>query len=124
MVKNNIDIVSTVNYLEERSDPNIPLFLFSYKIEIKNNAAQSVQLLNRHWEITDGNGSTTMINGKGVIGLQPIISENEKFEYKSFCPLSTEFGMMNGWYEMKSDSGDLFRANIPTLNLFTPSSKN
>ena len=124
MMKNNIDIVSTVNYLKERSDPNIPLFLFSYKIEIKNNAAQSVQLLNRHWEITDGNGSTTMINGKGVIGLQPIIPKNEKFEYKSFCPLSTEFGMMNGWDEMKSDSGYLFRASIPTLNLFTPSSKN
>ena len=67
---------------------------------------------------------TNIVNGKGVIGLQPLISKNEKFAYSSFCPLSTEFGMMNGWYEMKNKSGMIFKVEIPTLNLFTPTSKN
>ena len=120
----NIDISSTVAYLEEKSNSQLPLFMFAYKIEITNHHHGVVQLLNRHWEITDGNGMTNIVNGKGVIGLQPKILKNEKFEYSSFCPLSTEFGMMNGWYEMKDEHGMIFKAEIPTLSLFTPSSKN
>ena len=120
----NIKISSDVNFIKERSNPSTPLYLFSYKIGITNHTDHSIQLLNRHWEITDGNGMTNIVNGKGVVGLQPIISKKEKFEYSSFCPLSTEIGMMNGWYEMKDKHGVLFKVDIPTLNLFTPSSKN
>jgi len=119
-----IDILSNVKYISEKSNPSTPLFLFAYNISIINRTNSSIQLLNRHWEITDGNGITNTVNGKGVVGLQPIISENEKFEYSSFCPLSTEFGMMNGWYEMKDENGLLFKVNIPTINLYNPSSKN
>ena len=119
-----ITILSDVKYIKERSNPSTPLFLFAYNIEIINKSKSSVQLLNRHWEITDGNGMTNIVNGKGVIGMQPLISENEKFEYSSFCPLSTEFGMMEGWYEMKDEHGMLFKINIPTINLYTSSSKN
>jgi ApaG protein len=121
---NIIDITSSIKYLEEQSNPSIPFFMFSYNIEIKNKSNDSVQLLNRHWEIIDGNGTTNIVNGKGVVGLQPLISKNKKFSYSSFCPLSTEFGMMNGWYEMKTDSGMVFKTQIPTINLFTPTSKN
>ena len=119
-----IDILSDVKYIEERSDPSTPIFLFSYNISITNKSNSSVQLLNRHWEITDGNGMTNTVNGKGVIGLQPTILENEKFEYSSFCPLATQFGMMEGWYEMKDEHGLLFKINIPTINLYTPLAKN
>ena len=119
-----INILSKVKYIEERSNPATPLFLFAYNIEITNKSNSSVQLLNRHWKITDGNGMINTVNGKGVVGLQPVISENEKFEYSSFCPLSTEFGMMEGWYEMKDEQGMLFKVNIPTINLYTSSSKN
>ena len=119
-----IDILSDVKYIEERSNPSTPFFLFSYNISITNKSNGSIQLLNRHWEITDGNGMTNTVNGKGVVGLQPIISENEKFEYSSFCPLSTEFGIMDGWYEMEDEHGMMFKVEIPTINLYTPSSKN
>ena len=119
-----IDIVSHVQYIEERSDPSMPIFLFAYNIEITNYSKNSVQLLNRHWKITDGNGNINTVNGKGVIGLQPVIETDETFQYSSFCPIATEFGMMDGWYEMKDEYGMLFKVNIPTLNLFTPSSKN
>jgi len=121
---NSIDITSSIKYLEEQSNPSIPFFMFSYNIEIENKSNDPVQLLNRHWEIIDGNGTTNIVNGKGVVGLQPLISKNKKFTYSSFCPLSTEFGMMSGWYEMKTDSGMVFKAQIPTINLFTPTSKN
>ena len=120
----NIIISSKVEYMEERSAPDIPLFLFSYTIQIKNRTGISIKLLNRHWKITDGNGSINIVNGKGVIGLQPIILHEESFKYTSFCPLPTQLGIMNGWYEMKDENNSLFKIDIPTLNLFTPSSKN
>ena len=119
-----IDIVSEIKYIEERSNPSTPLFLFSYKIEITNRSNASVQLINRHWKITDGNGLINTVSGKGVIGLQPIIEINERFEYSSFCPIATNFGMMDGWYEMKGQNGVHFKVDIPTINLFTPSSVN
>tara|TARA_Y100001970_G_scaffold290432_1_gene424141 strand:+ start:968 stop:1336 length:369 start_codon:yes stop_codon:yes gene_type:complete len=119
-----IEILSDIKYIEEKSDPSTPLFLFAYNISIINKTKSSVQLLNRHWKITDGNGMINTVNGKGVIGLQPIISSNEKFEYSSFCPLSTEFGIMSGWYEMKDEHELLFKVKIPTINLYTPSAKN
>ena len=120
----NIEISSHVIYLKNQSDPNIPIFMFSYNIQVKNKLEETVQLLNRHWKITDGNGVVNIVNGKGVVGLQPVISQNEKFSYSSFCPISTEFGIMDGWYEMKTERGISFKAKIPTINLFTPTSKN
>ena len=120
----NIAISSKVEYIKERSAPDVPLFLFSYTIQISNRTGIAIKLLNRHWEITDGNGLVNIVNGEGVIGLQPIISHEESFEYTSFCPLPTQLGIMNGWYEMKDENKNLFKVDIPTLNLFTPSSKN
>ena len=120
----NVDITSKVEYIKEKSDPSIPLFLFSYNIEIINKTNTEIKLLNRLWEITDGNGCINTVNGKGVVGVQPIILHGKTFKYRSFCPLPTEFGMMNGWYEMKDANNNLFKINIPTLSLFTPSSKN
>ena len=119
-----IEISSDVIYLESQSDPSIPIFMFSYNMEIENNLDDTVQLISRHWEITDGNGIVKTVNGKGVVGLQPQILKNDTFSYSSFCPISTEFGIMNGWYEMKTEKGISFKTKIPTINLFTPTSKN
>ena len=119
-----IDISSIVTYLETQSDPSIPIFMFSYNIEIENKLNDIVQLISRRWEITDGNGTVNTVIGKGVVGLQPKILKNDKFSYSSFCPIPTEFGIMNGLYEMKTDKGGSFKAKIPTINLFTPTSKN
>ena len=64
---NNIDITSSTKYLAQQSNPNVPIFMFSYNIEIENKSDDAVQLLNRHWEIVDGNGMTNIVNGKGVV---------------------------------------------------------
>ena len=43
-------------YHPEYSDPNRPLWFFSYTVEVSNHGAASVQLLSRHWRITDSTG--------------------------------------------------------------------
>ena len=62
-----IEISSTVIFLENQSDPSIPIFIFSYNVEIKNNLDVAIQLISRHWEITDGNGTVKNATCKCVV---------------------------------------------------------
>ncbi|KAG6683701.1 hypothetical protein I3842_12G027000 [Carya illinoinensis] len=88
-------------YIEGRSQPLKGLFFFAYRIRITNNSDRPVQLLRRHWIITDGNGKVENFWGIGVIGEQPVILPRTGFEYSSACPLSTPNGRMEGDFEMK-----------------------
>lgn len=88
-------------YIESRSQPLKGQFFFAYRIRITNNSQRPVQLLRRHWIITDGNGRTENIWGVGVVGEQPVIFPRTGFEYSSACPLSTPNGRMEGDFEMK-----------------------
>jgi ApaG protein len=114
---NNIKIKAISHFIKNRSSPENSIFLFSYDVEIKNNSGSKVQLLSRYWHIQDGDGNVEEVRGPGVIGLQPLIKPNERFEYSSFCPLKTPFGMMSGAYQMKLNSGEIFDAAIPAFSL-------
>ncbi|XWS60743.1 hypothetical protein CRYUN_Cryun07bG0061900 [Craigia yunnanensis] len=45
-------------YIDGRSMPSRGQYFFAYRIRITNNSDRPVQLLRRHWIITDGNGKT------------------------------------------------------------------
>ncbi|KAI7979019.1 Protein ApaG [Camellia lanceoleosa] len=87
--------------IADESQPSERPILFAYRIRITNNSDRPVQLLRRHWIITDANGRTENVWGIGVIGEQPVILPNTGFEYSSACPLSTPSGRMEGDFEMK-----------------------
>jgi len=93
-------------YSQEHSDPARPLWFFLYTITIENMGQHPVQLINRHWEITDGNGRVEHVRGPGVVGKQPLLGPGESFEYTSGCPLPTPFGFMKGEYQMYLPSDD------------------
>ena len=120
----NISINVKSIFLPEYTDSSKPEYFFAYYITISNKCNQSVQLLERHWEITDANGNTKIIDGIGVVGEQPTIRKGEEYRYNSFCPLPTEFGKMFGHYKMKSADGSIFNAEIPGFNLIVPSHLN
>ncbi|XP_047044261.1 uncharacterized protein LOC124648568 [Lolium rigidum] len=88
-------------YIENRSQPLKGKFFFAYRIRITNNSQRAVQLLRRHWIVTDANGRTENIWGVGVVGEQPVIFPKTGFEYSSACPLNTPNGRMEGDFEMK-----------------------
>lgn len=97
----------------EHSDAKKPLWFFVYTVKITNEGDRTVQLLHRHWEITDGNGHVEHVRGPGVIGEQPTLSPGQSFEYTSGCPLPTRFGFMKGEYQMvEVDSGEMFEAEV------------
>ncbi|QHS10700.1 Co2+/Mg2+ efflux protein ApaG [Sinimarinibacterium sp. NLF-5-8] len=108
-------------YLPEQSSPEHGEYIFGYRICIQNQGEQTVQLLSRHWIITDANGSIKEVRGTGVVGEQPTLKSGEAFEYTSGCPLSTPVGTMHGHYTMVVlESGEQFEAQIKPFLLAVP----
>jgi ApaG protein len=108
----------------ERSSPERRYWFFSYTIEISNLGPAPVQLLSRHWWITDGTGRVEEVEGPGVIGQTPVIAPGSSFVYTSFCPLPTPVGAMQGTYTMRRQDGTTFDAAIGTFVLEDPESVN
>ena len=107
-------------YLEARSSPETSQFFWAYRVVIENRGQETVQLLSRHWMITNARGELTEVKGPGVVGEQPVLKPGESFEYTSGAPLNTPSGMMGGAYQMETASGERFDIEIPTFSLDRP----
>jgi ApaG protein len=104
----------------ERSDPDKSRWLFSYTVRIENEGDRPVQLVARHWIITDATGGKEEVVGDGVVGHQPRLEPGQHFEYTSFCVLGTPHGSMKGSYRMLRDDGSTFEARIAAFPLLVP----
>lgn len=104
----------------ERSSPAARQWFFLYTVTITNEGTETVQLLTRHWIITDGDGQVEEVRGPGVVGQQPVLRPGESFTYTSGCPLSTAIGTMEGTYQMVTPEGDAFDAEIAAFILSEP----
>ena len=108
-------------YQPEYSNPANEHFMFAYRVNIENMTENSVQLLNRHWNIFDSNGTNREVEGEGVVGQQPVIEPGDNHEYVSGCNLKTDMGSMRGSYEMERIVDGLkFKVNIPEFYLIAP----
>lgn len=101
----------------ERSNPELGQWFFLYTVTIQNRSRDVVQLLSRHWVITDGSGQVEEVRGPGVVGEQPVLAPGASFEYTSGCPLATDVGKMEGSYQMRTEEGELFDALIAPFTL-------
>lgn len=115
-----IRVSVTPTYLEGQSDPSRAHYVWAYQVRIANEGGETVQLLTRHWKITDGNGRLHEVQGPGVVGEQPVLRPGESFEYTSGTPLSTPSGIMAGSYQMQAASGEMFDAVVPAFSLDSP----
>ena len=116
----NITIEVETTYVREQSLPEQNRFLFAYTITITNTGSIPVQLVSRHWVITDANNKVQEVRGDGVVGEQPHLTPGESFRYTSAAMLETPVGCMQGEYQMIADDGVEFEAEIPAFNLSTP----
>jgi ApaG protein len=103
-------------FLAEHSDPASGRWVWSYHVRIENHGSAPVQLLRRHWTITDGDGRVSEVDGEGVVGEQPLIPPGGSFDYVSGCPLPTPRGAMVGRYLMESE-GRCFEVQVPSFML-------
>ena len=111
-VTRGVRVAVSARYSPEHSDQTRRKWFFLYTIRITNEGSRTVQLLNRHWVITDANGEIEEVRGPGVVGQQPVLKRGESFEYTSGCPLDTPFGSMQGTYEMQVEGGETFQAEV------------
>jgi ApaG protein len=107
-------------YSPDHSHPPSSRWFFLYTINIANEGDQTVQLVTRHWIITDATGHVEEVRGPGVVGQQPVLEPGQSFEYTSGCPLATPYGTMRGTYQMVTASGERFDAEIPQFELRGP----
>ena len=92
-------------------------WVFQYTVRITNQGLETVQLISRHWIITDGVDHVEEVKGPGVVGAQPVLAPGESFKYSSWCPLKTPTGMMRGTYQMIREDGSPFDIEVAPFAL-------
>ncbi len=107
-------------YLEEQSSPSNNHYVWAYHVRIENTGGDTVQLLTRHWKITDSLGRVQEVRSAGVVGEQPVLPPGQAFEYTSGTPLPTPSGIMVGSYGMAAEDGQRFDVAIPAFSLDSP----
>ena len=120
-----VRILVRPRFIPEQSDPDNGQWLFAYHITIRNTGEQTVQLISRHWIITNGEGKVEEVRGPGVVGYQPVLKPGEEFQYTSGCPLDTPVGTMHGEFNMiVPGSDEKFDAKIEPFRLAVPRALN
>ena len=106
-------------FLGEESEPDLNRFVWAYTVEIENNRSEDIQVRTRHWEIITSSGVRQEVNGRGVVGEEPLIPAGESYRYSSGCPLTSPSGIMRGFYGIET-AGRQFRVRIPAFSLDSP----
>ncbi|MEZ5710883.1 MAG: Co2+/Mg2+ efflux protein ApaG [Blastomonas sp.] len=106
-----------VSFLPDRSQAESLRWFWAYHIRIENHSSHTMQLLTRHWVITDGRGGVQHVEGEGVVGEQPILHPGDSHDYVSGCPLNTPNGRMEGVYRMLCDDDRILEIDIPRFPL-------
>src|SRR2546430_1682415 len=94
-VTNNVRVEVESQYAPEHSQPFQSEWFFHYTVRISNEGDETVQLLTRHWIITDATGHTEEVRGDGVVGELPVLrpdrkstrlnSSHSQISYAVFC---------------------------------------
>ena len=125
LISEGVEVSVETFYQQDYSNPMQSEYMFAYRIAIENHNSFPVKLHRRHWHIFDSNGSYREVEGEGVVGVQPVLSPGEKYQYVSGCNLRTEMGRMHGTYQMENlNSKTLFDVNIPAFEMFVPFKSN
>jgi ApaG protein len=119
-ITNDVRVEVLSRYSPENSQPLQDTWVFQYTVRITNQGVETVQLISRHWIITDAFEHAEEVKGPGVVGEQPILAPGESFKYSSWCPLKTPMGTMHGTYQMAGAGGSRFDIQIAPFALKAP----
>lgn len=89
-----------------------------YSIRLENFSNEHVQLRKRHWRIHGSTGILETVEGKGVIGQEPVLSpQAPAFQYSSHVSLQSPDGCMWGTFRMEKQDGKQFDVRVPPFAL-------
>ncbi len=108
-------------YQPSYSSPSQYHYVFTYRITIENKSEFTIQLLRRHWHISDAGYFTREVEGEGVVGQQPILEPGQNHQYVSGCNLKSGIGKMVGTYQMERIvDGVKFNVLVPAFTMIVP----
>lgn len=120
-----VQISVRTHFRADLSDVTRHSYFFNYIIEIENTNNFDIQLLSREWYIFDSLSEAHYVSGEGVVGEQPLLKPGEHYTYTSGCELSSDIGMMKGFYNFRNlQDGDTFQVFVPTFRLEHPGKMN
>ncbi|KIC92373.1 Co2+/Mg2+ efflux protein ApaG [Flavihumibacter sp. ZG627] len=120
-----VEVSVETYYQPDYSNPLAGEFMFAYRITIDNHNNFSVKLHRRHWHIFDSNGDHREVEGEGVVGVQPMLTPGDRYQYVSGCNLRSEMGRMSGSYQMENmDTRKFFDVDIPAFEMVVPFKNN
>ncbi len=102
-------------YLSEQSSVEAGQYVYAYTVTIRNVGNIAVQLISRHWVITDANAEVKEVKGLGLVGEQPLLEPDAVFEYTSSVVFRTPSGEMRGKYQLVAVDGHWFEVEVPTF---------
>jgi ApaG protein len=111
------------SYAPDQSDPEHDHWVWHYHIHIENGDGMAIQIIDRHWVITDGRGERRDVMGEGVVGEQPLIAPGDSYDYVSGCHFTTPMGHMVGRFGVLDSGGRRFEVDIPGFDLISPDSR-
>lgn len=102
-------------YLADQSSVEAGQYVYAYTVTIRNTGSVPVQLISRHWIITDGLQRVREVKGLGVVGEQPLLAPDEQYRYTSSVVFTTASGEMRGSYHMVAADATWFEVAVSTF---------
>jgi ApaG protein len=93
-----IEVEVVPEFVPEESSPEASQYVFAYHITITNRGETEVQLMSRHWIITDGHGVVREVKGPGVVGEQPVLKPGDKLLPTDYTHREHAWKFSNGQY--------------------------
>jgi len=120
-ITSGIDVLVQSAYVGERPDPEGALHVHRYEVLIRNTTEHDVQLLARRWRIADLGEPLQLVEGRGVIGEEPIIRSGTGYGYVSGAAIHSPLGCMTGMYWfLDLERNERFWVAIPPFQLEVP----
>jgi ApaG protein len=92
---------------------------FVYFISIFNDSSVPVTIRGRKWVVVEDAGETTVVEGDGVVGQQPVIAAGEHFSYNSYHVVGKAAGVSGAFFG-ETALGEWIYAKIPEFRLEIP----
>lgn len=111
--------VDDVIYMPSLDAPPDRPHPFVYFISIFNESVLSVTIRGRKWVVTEDEGETTVVEGDGVVGQQPVIEPGEHFSYNSYHVVGRGAAVKGAFFG-ETVEGEWIFARIPEFRLDVP----
>jgi ApaG protein len=93
---------------------------FVYFLTIHNGSEQTVTIRGRKWVVVLDDGTTTVVEGEGVVGQTPTLEPGAEFSYNSHHLIDTPRATVEGSYLCVTPSGERVLVRIPCFELRVP----